>query len=392
MKRQKNLICESVLLYYPKAGKPFILLTDASKTALGACLLQEDEDRNLQLVTLASRTLKGLEVNYYTTEQELLAIVWSLKKFRTHTLGSKVIVRTDHQALIFLKTARFLSGRVERWALALQGKNIEIEYIEGRKNLIADALSRISNKKTDRSNDEALVATILACKPSKEITKGLKNLGIEQKKDPQIKIIYDKLMKGEKIRDFKLLIDQVVKGAEGHQVIYIPEHLLRDFIGETHRLYGHIGRRKLFKMITEDFYYPNLEAHVKLILKACDSCQRNKISNLSSKTFMHSIIPKAKNELLSIDFYGPLPTGRGGTKYILAALDVYTKFVQLYAIKKADTRTTIYKIFGHYILHFGKPQKIQSDHGFQFTAKAWEKKLKEKGIVLVFSSIRKAIW
>lgn len=71
----KTLICKSVLLYYPKAGKPFILLTDASKVALGACLLQEDVDGSLQLVTLASRTLKGPEVNYYTTEQELLKIV-----------------------------------------------------------------------------------------------------------------------------------------------------------------------------------------------------------------------------------------------------------------------------------------------------------------------------
>lgn len=179
--------------------------------------------------------------------------------------------------------------------------------------------------------------------------------------------------------------DQVVKGADGHESIYLPEHLLTNFIEETHRLYGHIGRRKLFKMITEDFYFPNLEARIRLILKVCDSCQRNKISNLSSKTFSHSIIPTAKGELLSIDFYGPLPTGRGGTKYILAALDVYTKFVQLYAIKKADTKTTINKIFGHYILNFGKPQKIQSDHGSQFTAKAWEKRLRQEGITLVFS-------
>lgn len=56
--------------------------------------------------------------------------------------------------------------------------------------------------------------------------------------------------------------------------------------------------------------------------------------------------------------------------------------------KSKKTRTTISKIFNHYIPTYGKPQKIQSDHGSQFTANAWKKKLKDENILLVFSSVR----
>lgn len=83
-----------------------------------------------------------------------------------------------------------------------------------------------------------------------------------------------------------------------------------------------------------------------------------------------------------------MPQGRAGTRYILVALDTYTKFVQLYPIKRADTKTTINKIFNHNIPNFGKPNRIQSDNGSQFTAKNWAKRLKQENIIAVFSSVR----
>lgn len=45
------------------------------------------------------RTLRAPEKNYFTSELELLAIVWALGKFRSYILGNKVIIKTDHRAL-----------------------------------------------------------------------------------------------------------------------------------------------------------------------------------------------------------------------------------------------------------------------------------------------------
>lgn len=56
----------------------------------------------MHAIYYASRTLNDAQVNYTTTENELLAIVFALEKFWSYQIGSKVIVHTDHLALKYL--------------------------------------------------------------------------------------------------------------------------------------------------------------------------------------------------------------------------------------------------------------------------------------------------
>ena len=123
-------------------------------------------------------------------------------------------------------------------------------------------------------------------------------------------------------------------------------------------------------------------------IKVCDSCQRNKTYTHPNEIIMTPIIPSGAGDLLSIDYLGPLPVSKAGTRYILVTIDAFTKFVKLYPMRKVDTRTTINKIFNDYIPKYGKPRRIQSDHGSQFTSRVWEKRLSGDGIIHTFSSIR----
>jgi hypothetical protein len=49
-----------------------------------------------------SRTLNDAQLNYLTTEKELLVIVFALDKFRSYLLGSKIIIYSDNAALKYL--------------------------------------------------------------------------------------------------------------------------------------------------------------------------------------------------------------------------------------------------------------------------------------------------
>ena len=60
--------------------KPFILTTDASNYTIAAILSQLNEKSEEQIVCFVSRTLKGSEINYFTSEKELIAVVGSLHK------------------------------------------------------------------------------------------------------------------------------------------------------------------------------------------------------------------------------------------------------------------------------------------------------------------------
>ncbi|XP_043276052.1 uncharacterized protein [Venturia canescens] len=84
---------------------------------------------------------------------------------------------------------------------------------------------------------------------------------------------------------------------------------------------------------------------------------------------MKCILPQNPNELLSIDFYGPLPTAKYGKKFLFVAIDVFSKLTTLYALQKATTNATVKCIFEDYIPKNGEPQAILSDQGTQFTAK-----------------------
>ena len=68
---------------------------------MGAVLGQRI-DKKPTTICYASKTLVDTQLNYTTTEKELLAIIFPLENFRPYFLGSKIIVYMDHAALKYL--------------------------------------------------------------------------------------------------------------------------------------------------------------------------------------------------------------------------------------------------------------------------------------------------
>jgi hypothetical protein len=76
-------------------------MCEASDYAVGAVLGQRVE-KLPHVIYYASKTLNDAQLNYSTTENELLVIAFALDKIRSYLLGSKVLVYSDHAALKYL--------------------------------------------------------------------------------------------------------------------------------------------------------------------------------------------------------------------------------------------------------------------------------------------------
>jgi len=97
---KNRLTSASILLSQCSEGQ-YILNTDASDTALGA-ILQQQQDGQLRVIGYASRALSNAERHYCIMHKELLGVVYGLKKYRQHLLGWPIVVRTDHTAFTFV--------------------------------------------------------------------------------------------------------------------------------------------------------------------------------------------------------------------------------------------------------------------------------------------------
>jgi hypothetical protein len=82
----------------PDWSLPFKIMCDASDFTVGAVLGQR-VGKLPHVIYYASKTLMDAQVNYTTTEKELLAMVFALDQFKSYLLGSKVIIYFDHAAL-----------------------------------------------------------------------------------------------------------------------------------------------------------------------------------------------------------------------------------------------------------------------------------------------------
>ena len=86
-------------------SQPFVLTTDASKSCWGV-VLSQGSGSNEFAVSFASGTWDKTQSNYTTTEQELLAGMKGMHKYRHFLLGKNFTWFTDHQALKWLKSIK----------------------------------------------------------------------------------------------------------------------------------------------------------------------------------------------------------------------------------------------------------------------------------------------
>lgn len=109
----KNALITVPIIQPPDWIRPFEMMCDVSDYFVGTVLGQRT-NKKLHVIYYASRTLDQAHMNYATTEKELLAVVFTLDKFRSYLVGAKIIIYIDHAAIRYLLNKKDAKPRLLR--------------------------------------------------------------------------------------------------------------------------------------------------------------------------------------------------------------------------------------------------------------------------------------
>ena len=91
-------------------------------------------------ITFESRKLNKREFLQYTYNKQMLAIMHLLTKWRQYLLGSKFLIRTDHNSLQHLLQQKTLTIEQQKWIEKISTFNMEILHKKRKDNVVADTL------------------------------------------------------------------------------------------------------------------------------------------------------------------------------------------------------------------------------------------------------------
>jgi hypothetical protein len=137
MDKMKKVMSTCLVLALPDFNLPFTLECDALGEGIGAILMQ-----NRHPLAYESRKLRGPELLYKIYDKEMLAIMHALAKFRQYLVGARFVVKSDHNSLKYLLEQKDLNERQQKWVSRIHAYDFDIEFVKGKNNVVADALSR----------------------------------------------------------------------------------------------------------------------------------------------------------------------------------------------------------------------------------------------------------
>ena len=130
---------------------------------------------------------------------------------------------------------------------------------------------------------------------------------------------------------------------------------------------NHIGARALDgKVLRQGYYWPTILKDATDLVKKCRICQEHaKISRLPSEP-LTSITSPLPFQQWGLNILGPLPLGNGQCKFIIAAVDYFTKWAEVEPLATIIEQKIHNFVWRAIICRFGIPRALISDNGKQF--------------------------
>ena len=396
-KTLKEKLMNSPILAYPQfwSEEPFILDTDWSRehNAIGGVLSQK-QDGHERVILFGAKRLNETQANYSSNKGEIFAAIHFIRAWKYYLTQRKFVLRTDHQAMKWIRSMEEPQGMILRWLETLSKHDFEVVFRPGSQHGNADSLSRIDHAKTiteEEMEDRPEHPSMQAIEGG--TSNRLVDILAEQNKDESLINIRQYLQAGKlpdklelrrqdnNVRFYTGIFPQLKFNPEGliireytdpygQQTVHtcIPRTLQNALVEEIHVRGGHMGISSTEDRVKRDFTFPKIRQIVEEVLSNCTPCQTKK---LRQKDQRHTLVSPQEGypfQRISIDFVGPLQPSLQGNTHLLTVRDCFTRWIEAFPTKDTSSKAVAKILMNNIFSRFGIPEKIHSDQGPNFTS------------------------
>jgi transposase InsO family protein len=387
----KQALISPPVLAVPDFRRPFVIMSDASDLGCGAVLLQGGRP-----VAYTSRKFTPAEINYHTSEKELMGLIHALQEWRCYVEGSPIRLITDHHPLTYLKGQGVLSRRQTRWSQFLERFDYDIQYVRGKDNVVADPLSRhpdftavaaVTRSQAARAGDAAAghVDTVPVVSDAAQEEAPQSVDVVRARKRRREVPIEDALREGyaldARFSDPAHTYD-FSQDDDGlwwfNMRLVVPDvaELRARIIAEHHDtpLAGHRGISKTTELVQRHFWWKSLRADVLRFVQTCDVCQRSKASRQAPAGLLRPLpVPGERWASVTMDMVVKLPATKRGFDSVLVFVDRLSKYVHFVPTTEKLAAKGFARLFVQTVVaNHGMPKEVISDRGATWNNKFWK--------------------
>jgi hypothetical protein len=273
-----------------------LIEADGSGITTGVVSQQQVDDNAWHPVAFLSKALNPVEQNYKIHDTEMLAIIRGLEEWRHYLEGARHLVEiwTDHKNLEYFRVAQKLNRRQARWLLYLSRFDFTLHHKPGQSMGKPDALSRQADHGSGQGDNDNL--TLLAPELFRihtlagvRLEGDERNILWEVQRSLRDDVQEESVAKAAR----ELRKDKgrgTIKSAEWaesdgllmfHGKIYVPNDrdLRRCIIKQHHntRIVGHAGWFQTLKLVSCNYWWPQMSCYIGIYMKHCDLCNQTKV-------------------------------------------------------------------------------------------------------------------
>lgn len=168
-------------------------------------------------------------------------------------------------------------------------------------------------------------------------------------------------------KNYKINKNNNLITSESEHRIVPPRHQMKSILREAHDIpsSGHQGQDSTFRKTSEIYFWPKMKADIVDYVKSCQICQKR--DRKKGETALNPIkkFPKPFYQV-GMDVMGPLPMTLSGKRYIVIAVDHFTKWVEIRALESNDAQSIASFFYEDVICRHGVPEILTTDQGTEF--------------------------